>query len=371
MEERFKHRQTAEMSIRIRPVFVPSRKHLVYTDVHCLVQKGEGIVSSLLIWAGQVRDTRQAQIEFPALHMASHILHSEKNKDCEDCYRNTIDTFTAPAFGYCDHSSHSHMKSYLVLLPNIVVLRRFRLRHLEHDVLSLQSDSILNTFKTRFYSQDLPQFSWVPAEEARRGVNWDPCYLKCGLGKRSEEFMKHRRSWAFGISVHPDSDCTGRPVLGPKFGLGLPVRSKSTGLDRCPLGGLKHSFHVGQLERCFRYSPIDGVGVVQAFVFFSHLTIPWPLEEFVMISDIDYIVSIVMKDSFASLAVVQDVLKSKSFMISVQHAQIHSVFSLSYHMWDLLLFHWIYCCFSGNLPFWIVNKKQNCAFDDTRTICTG
>lgn len=29
----------------------------------------------------------------------------------------------------------------------------------------------------------------------------------------------------------------------------------------------------------------------------------------------------------------------------------------------------IYCCFSGKLPCCIVNKKQSCAFGDTRTIC--
>lgn len=56
------------------------------------------------------------------------------------------------------------------------------------------------------------------------------------------------------------------------------------------------------------------------------MSVPWPLAEFFMISDVDYIASIVMKDSFASLAVVQDVLKSESFMISTQHTRIHSIF---------------------------------------------
>lgn len=59
-----------------------------------------------------------------------------------------------------------------------------------------------------------------------------------------------------------------------------------------------------------------------------------------MISDTDYIVSVVMNDPFALLAVVQDVLKSKSFTVNVQHAPVHSVFSSPYCMWDLLLFQW-------------------------------
>lgn len=147
----------------------------------------------------------------------------------------------------------------------------------------------------------------------------------------------------FGISVHPESDCVVRTVLGPKFGLGLPMRSKSIALDRCPLGGLRHSFHVGQLDRCFHNSLLlllyRWYGSSTGFLVFSHIKIPWPLEEFFMISDVDYIVSIAMKDYFASLAVVQDVLKSKSFTISMQHAQIHSAFS-SYHLWDVLLFQW-------------------------------
>lgn len=50
-----------------------------------------------LIWAGQVHDTREAQIEFSALHMASHLPQCERDKDCEDCHRNTIGIFTVPA----------------------------------------------------------------------------------------------------------------------------------------------------------------------------------------------------------------------------------------------------------------------------------
>lgn len=82
-----------------------------------------------------------------------------------------------------------------------------------------------------------------------------------------------------GISVHPESDCVGRLVLSLKLGVGLPVRSKSVGLDRCSLAGLKHSFHVEQFDRCFHnslllllyrwYGHTTDMGVVQASCFLA------------------------------------------------------------------------------------------------------
>lgn len=49
-----------------------------------------------------------------------------------------------------------------------------------------------------------------------------------------------------------------------------------------------------------------------------------------MISDVDCIVSTVRENSFLSLAAVQDVLKSKLFLASMQHIQIYAVVSSSH-----------------------------------------
>lgn len=53
-----------------------------------------------------------------------------------------------------------------------------------------------------------------------------------------EEFMKHRKSRMIGISVHPESNHVGRPVLTLKLSLGLPVRPESIGLGTCPWAGV-------------------------------------------------------------------------------------------------------------------------------------
>jgi len=43
--------------------------------------------------------TKQAQAEFPALHIPSHLLSCKRDEDCEDCCRNTIGIFTVTALG--------------------------------------------------------------------------------------------------------------------------------------------------------------------------------------------------------------------------------------------------------------------------------
>lgn len=89
------------------PLFLLSRKHPI-----CVVSLASLCCSSYGLEGREYYDfshlsiagkcttlTLQAQIEFPALRVPSHLLSCKRDKACEDCRRNTIGILTVTALG--------------------------------------------------------------------------------------------------------------------------------------------------------------------------------------------------------------------------------------------------------------------------------